>query len=321
MDGEVAKLEKDEEGKPLPVRGDAPWDSETWEIFEKHTGKPVSVVHFGQPAPWSQKFAPGPLELASESGAIPLISMSSEEALLSEFKKGGAREASLREWAKAVKEYGKPFFLRWDWEMNLDGPPFAFPWAEQAHKSPDQFKVAWKYFHNIAEEEGATNITWVWCPNVSYPGSTSLESLYPGNAYVDWTCMDGYNRGTKTAESGGWTTFYNVFSSTYTELTSEKFTGSSKPIMIGETASTESGGSKPEWIADALGTYLPTNFPNIKAVTWFNWNITESGTEWDWPIESSAASTTSFANAISSPYYAENTFKELEPLTRIQPLP
>ncbi|HET9592977.1 MAG TPA: hypothetical protein VFP17_08675, partial [Solirubrobacterales bacterium] len=79
--------------------------------------------------------------------------------------------------------------------------------------------------------------------------------------------------------------------------------------------------SKPEWVANGLGTALYTSFPRVKAVVWFNWNITENGTEWDWPIESSSATTAAFSNAISSPYYASNSFGSLTPLTRIQPLP
>lgn len=310
MDGEVALLE----GKTK--RGDAPWDTKTWEIFEQHSEKKVSIVHFGQPAPWNQSFEPKPLEGTVEESAIPMMDMDSDGVSLSVLN-SGSEDGEFKKWAEKVKEYGKPFFFRWQWEMNLTSTQL----GSEVSKNPKAYVEVWQRFHNIADSVGATNITWVWCPNVVFTGSTPLKSVYPGNKYVDWTCMDGYNHGTKTAESGGWKSFNNVFSETYSELTSKEFEGSSKPIMIGETASTEAGGSKPEWIAEGLGTYLPNNFPGIKAILWFNWNITEKGTEWDWPIESSAASTASFANAISSPYYAENTFKELEPLTRIQPLP
>lgn len=213
------------------------------------------------------------------------------------------------------QNYGKPFFFRWDWEMNGTW----FPWGEQAALNPEQFVKAWRHFHDIAEEKGATNITWVWCPNVLFEGSTSLASLYPGNEYVDWTCMDGYNRGTRLVGEH-WQTFSTIFEKTYNALLS---LAPSKPIIIGETASTEVGGSKASWIEDAFGTQLPKNFPSVKAVAWFNWNIYDKkiGTNWDWPIESSLSSQEAFANIISSPYYAANTFGNLTPLTRIQPLP
>lgn len=326
MDGEVAKLERDLFGNPLPVRLDAPWTKETWDLFEQHAGRPVSIVHFGQPAPWNQSFATSPLELTSGRGAIPMISMGSSGATLTELEEGGTKEGALAAWAKEAAKYEKPFFLRWDWEMNLPSSTHLL-WVNEAHANPAAFVRAWRNFHRIADREGASNITWVWCPNVSFLGSTPLKSLYPGNAYVDWTCMDGYNFGTRP-DGSGWISFKNVFASTYAELTSSEFEGREKPIMIGETASTEQGGSKPEWIAEALGTSLPGSFPKIKALVWFNWNITENGFEHDWPIESPVTtpagpspSTAAFANAISSPYYAGNTFGSLKPLARIQALP
>ena len=95
----------------------------------------------------------------------------------------------------------------------------------------------------------------------------------------------------------------------------------SKPIMIGETGSTDVGGAKAGWISDLLGSQLPATFPRIKAINWFNWNIEEGGGRREWQIESSPSAQAAFAKAISSPYYAANTFGNLPPLARIQPLP
>lgn len=300
---------------------DAPWDKPVWTAFENSTVKPVSIVHFGQEPPWKAAFTKTPLELTSLEGAIPMMSMGSEGATLNELEEGGAKEPSLRKWAKDVAQYQMPFFFRWDWEMNLISAS-NIPWAAEARANPAAFVRAWRNFRRIADQEGASNITWVWCPNVNFPGSTSLASLYPGNAYVDWICMDGYNHGTHTSQWTSWVPFKSVFGPTYNFLTdAKKFEGSQKPIMIGETASTESGGSKSEWITTALENDLPWNFPKIKAFVWFNWNITEAGTPWDWQIESSPAAIEAFASGISSPYYAGASFGNLPPLTRIQPLP
>lgn len=293
--------------------GDAPWDQGTWNVFEGHTGKPVSIVHFGQPAPWTQSFAAEPLNLTKARGAIPLMDMGSNGATLAEIA-SGAQDAFLTSWAKSVKGYEKPFFFRWDWEMNGTW----FKWGEEAAANPANYIAAWQHFREVADAQGATNITWVWCPNVKFTGSTSLAFLYPGDAYVDWTCIDAYNFGTNPIKPGTWTSFSSLVQPTYSELLS---IAPNKPIMLGETASTEIGGSKSEWIADALGTQIPKNFPKIKAVNWFNWNIVENGSRWDWQIESSASAQASFANVISSPFYAGNTFGGLPSLTRIQPLP
>jgi hypothetical protein len=95
-------------------------------------------------------------------------------------------------------------------------------------------------------------------------------------------------------------------------------------MMIGETASIENGPTaKARWIAEALGTEIPNSFPKLKAFVWFNWNIYDGaiGDRWEWPIQSSKASQSSFANAISSSFYANNNFKSLPLLKPVPPLP
>jgi hypothetical protein len=135
----------------------------------------------------------------------------------------------------------------------------------------------------------------VWCPNVTYNGATPYAEVYPGAAYVDWTCLDGYNKGGEY-----YTTFVNLFGASYKALLR---LAPNKPIMIGETASVEDAGKKAEWITSALKA-LPKRFPRIKAFLWFNWQISESGTTWQWPIESSPEAAGAFARAIASPYFA-----------------
>jgi hypothetical protein len=301
------------DGEVYGSSGDAPWSSSTWNAFETDAGKAASIVHFGQPAPWNQPFTAHPLELSTARGAIPLMDMGSNGATLAEIA-SGAKDSYLTSWAKAARSYGKPFFLRWDWEMNGTW----FGWGQEAAASPTQFKSAWRHFHDVVEAQGATNVTWVWCPNTKFKGATSLSSLYPGAEYVDWTCTDGYNRGTNPIKPERWLAFSTVFGSTYTTLLS---LAPEKPVMIGEVASTEIGGSKAKWIDDGLASLLPIKYPKIKAVSWFNWNIPVGESRWDWPIESSESAQAAFSNVISSPYFAGNTFGNLPSLTRIQPLP
>jgi hypothetical protein len=72
--------------------------------------------------------------------------------------------------------------------------------------------------------------------------------------------------------------------------------------MISQVASSEAGGSKAAWIADMLST-LPVNYPQIKAVSWFNWYFNESGTMQPYEIESSATAQDAFKTGIASSYY------------------
>jgi beta-mannanase len=289
--------------------GDAPWDYGTWDLFEEHADKEVSIVHFGQPAPWNQAFAEGPLKLTRERGAIPLMDMDPDGVTLKEIVEG-KKDSHFKTWATAVKNYAHPMFFRWAWEMNGTW----FQWGAEAAKNPTLYKEVWVHLHKLFAEQGAANITWVWCPNLKFSGSTSYSSLYPGDAYVDWTCLDGYNFGTNPAQPDSWKSFSTLYTASYEELLS---LAPSKPIMIGEMGSTEYGGEKSAWITDAIGTQIPKNFPAIKAVVWFNrW---DGGR--DWPIETSASAETAFANAIDAPIYAGNTFGSLPTLEKIKPLP
>jgi beta-mannanase len=223
----------------------------------------------------------------------------------------GSEDAAITTWAQQAKAFGHPFFLRFDWEMNGGW----FPWGTTStnQNTPADYVAAWRHVHDIFAAQGATNATWVWCPNLEYNGSVPYAQLYPGDAYVDWTCLDGYN------ENANSTSFSNLFSQSYSDL--QKI-APTKPIMIGEIGSLEYGaGVKADWISNMLNQ-LPTNFPQIKALVWFNWRCSSSGTPRSWEIESSASSQAAFSNGIGAPYYAAaSSFTMPTQLKPIQPLP
>jgi hypothetical protein len=88
--------------------------------------------------------------------------------------------------------------------------------------------------------------------------------------------------------------------------------------MLAEFGSKEDatdGQRKADWLIDALTVQLPGNFPQIRAVVYFNWNTTTDPTDPDASIviESSAAAQAAFAAGIASSYYAANTFAALPP--------
>ena len=112
---------------------------------------------------------------------------------------------------------------------------------------------------------------------------------YPGDAYVDWTGVDGYNWGTI---NGGWQTFQQVFKDIYPLLAAKK-----KPIMIGEMSSAQVGGDKGKWIDEIIPT-LRASFPLIKCLVWFDINK-----EADWRISSSPESEAAFTRMTRDSYF------------------
>src|SRR5207245_1955691 len=129
----------------------------------------------------------------------------------------------------------------------------------------DSYIAAWRHIHDIFTAAGATNVQWVWCPNAEPDGSLPLEALYPGDAYVDWLGLDGFNR---VAE--GWASFSTIFGTSYRRLTAM----TSKPVIIAETSSSEAlpgmGVSKAQWIESALTQEIPTSFPRVEVLIWYN---------------------------------------------------
>jgi beta-mannanase len=125
---------------------------------------------------------------------------------------------------------------------------------------------------------------------------TDLASLYPGDGYVDWTGLDGYNWGTNPASARGWRSFDQLFRDTYDEIV--EGIAPSKPMMLAEVGSSEHGGSKAEWIRDALAR-VPAEYQQVRAFLWFD----KFDDNMDWPIETSADATQAFAEQIQQPVY------------------
>ncbi len=295
----------------------APDDMAAVSDFETLSRKPLSLLETyegwascAEPSPECRPSTPFPrarLEKMRAYGAIPVFSWASEgvgstteqpEFQLADIIAGNF-DSYLRQWATEAREWGHPFFLRFDWEMNGNW----FPWSESVDGNhPGEFVEAWRHVHEIFTAVGATNVTWLWCPYSNTNGNLPSEAgLYPGDEYVDWTCLDGYNRGTSASPTAPYRSFDEVFRSDYRTITGA--IAPSKPMLLGEVATSEHGGSKSEWIRNMFAE-LPTAYPKVRGLLWFDYY--DQGN--DWPLETSASATEAFAAGISDPRYLTNSF-------------
>jgi hypothetical protein len=198
----------------------------------------------------------------------------------------GAHDAYLRRWARAIRSFGGPVMLRFGHEMNGDW----YPWAEGVNGNrPGDYVAAYRHVHAVFKAAGASNVTWVWSPNVVYPGSTALAGLYPGADVVDVVGIDGYNWGT-TRPGMTWTMPADLFGPT---LAQARAIAPGKPLVIAETASAEAGGSKAAWIGE-LFAWLRTQ-PDVRTVVWF-----DHQKETDWRIDSSPEAAAAFADGLAA---------------------
>lgn len=210
----------------------------------------------------------------------------------------------IQAYATSLRDYGHTIFMRWGNEMNLA----ELPWTGyQNGKDPSKYVAAYRHIHDIYESVGATNVVWVWSPNyASWPPEdwNDYNNYYPGDEYVDWIGVDGYNWGQSSSNSGHeWDSFDSLFADFFADV-SARYPG--KPQMVAEFASVEDdGGSKAAWITDAYGR-MAAFYPNLRAVVWFNepvYDPTVPGTA-DFRVESSSASLDAYRSAISNPYFS-----------------
>ncbi|WP_457965146.1 beta-mannanase [Arthrobacter sp. D1-29] len=249
----------------------------------------MSYKDFGQAAPIAE------LNAVNARGATSLVTWepwlwggngANQPAFALDRITAGDYDTYIAKWGTALASWGKPVMLRFAHEMNGNW----YPWAESANgNQAGDYVAAWRHVHDVVAATGASNVQWVWSPNVPYWGSTPLAGLYPGAGYVDAVSLDGYNWGT----SASWSTWTSPASLFGEGLTALRSLAPGKPIMISETGSAEAGGSKANWNT-ALVSYLVAQ-PDITALVWFHHNK-----EVDWRINSSTSSASALAAALAA---------------------
>jgi Glycosyl hydrolase family 26 len=260
------------------------------DAFARETGRrPVIVLTYKD---WgSLPFSSTELDSIWRRGAVPMITWEPWTASGHYFPlrqiAAGRFDRYLRRAAGSAANWGKPIFVRFAQEMNGNW----FPWGRgHAGNSPRDFRKAWKHLVDLFRFHGATNVKWVWSPNEDSGGSFPFGLLYPGDEWVDWVAIDGFDFGAWES----WPSFTGVFDSTYDRLTAL----TRRPLMIAETGANEEGGDKAAWIASALGREAP-RFSHLRALVWFDAQRPTG----DFRVASSPGSLAAFREAVASPVY------------------
>lgn len=270
--------------------------------FSRTVGSPPAIVMWYQDweQPGVREFDLAKMNAVRNRNAMPMVTWKpwddhggmTQPAYRLQAIAAGSHDAFLRQWARAAAQWGNPFYLRFAPEMNGNW----FPWSAGMNgNTAADYVAAWRHVVTLFRSEGATNVSWVWCPNVDR-GGMPFGNLYPGDAYVDWLALDGYNWGTSTPTNPfyRWETVVEIFADSYRVITQL----SSKPLMFAEIASTELGGDKAQWITQGLLADLPSHFPRVRAVVWFH-----EDKETDWRVNSSSRSLAAYQTVVASSIY------------------
>jgi beta-mannanase len=220
------------------------------------------------------------LNAISGAGAIPLIDWGCGH--IPQIVSGQA-DRVIQNYAEALKSYGKPVFLRWYWEFNDNTP--GSPSGCGGFDNPSGFVAAWQHIWTIFHSVGATNAAFVWCPGLKGKGGDP-STYYPGDQFVDWIAVDGYDRSYKGV---GGTGFSSIFGAFYSE-----WVGHGKPMMVGETGAV---GLQQAQYLQSIQTEAPT-MPQFKAIVYFD----SAGPAADWALQ--GAGITTFQSLLADPYFS-----------------
>jgi PA14 domain/Ca-dependent carbohydrate-binding module xylan-binding/Glycosyl hydrolase family 26 len=275
----------------------APWTAAEIDNFAALTGTKPSVLNWFES--WSDTgFSRANYDAAYSRGITPLMTWqpwnhrygaNQPDYQLADITNGN-HDAYIRAFAQNARDYGKPIYLRPMQEMNSDW----FPWGVCANgNAPGDFVPAYRHIVDIFRAEGATNVKFVWTPNIQ-TACSDYQTLYPGDAYVDWVGLDGYNWGTAHSWSL-WQSPAQVFAASYDELVA---VAPNKPAMIAETASVEYGGDKAVWMRSLYLDTVPNRMPNVRAVLWYHDNLSSTV---DLRVNTSAASLDAYRTVADSP--------------------
>jgi hypothetical protein len=204
----------------------------------------------------------------------------------------GTHDAYIDAVARRIKAVGRRVLIRFAHEMNGD---WSWPWQNQ----PTNYRAAWRRVVGRFRRVGANNAEWVWSPMIMYPnGMRDFRPYYPGDAYVDWTALDGYNWGTVRDV---WRTFREIFGYSIGVITNL----SPCDVIIAETGCHSrgpNGESKGYWFRQTARE-LTQNYPRIKGFVYSHMVDERDGEDADWQVNSPAGALNDWRALVADPQF------------------
>lgn len=272
--------------------------------FEQLTHKKVSIAHFyrGWEALADPKLVTQ-IDMLRKNGWEPMLNVnpyffsqcSANNLSLYKAIANGNCDAFLHKAGKNLHEVKQPFYFLFAWEMNNPQLAWSVP---TSGSSSDDFMATWRHINAIFKQEKVTNAIWVFCPNTQGGKSISYDKIYPGNNYVDWIGLDGYNWGT-TQSWSHWQSFSEVFTASYNHLVN---IAPDKPMVIAEVNTTDQGGDKSAWYTDMFTQQIPYNFPKIQAVVIYNEDRSQQE-QVNWKVDVTSNTLHAFSSAVHAEFY------------------
>lgn len=197
----------------------------------------------------------------------------------------GQHDSDLDRWAADLGSWGHPLLLRFAQEMNGTW----YPWSVGLYgNTAAEYRAAWVRMHRIVSAQ-APNVEFVWAPNVLTEGTRDFADCYPGDRFVDYLGLDGYNWGDTPGHQ--WQSPEKLFSASVAAL---RRLSATLPIVLTEVGCADGAppGDKAQWIRDFFE--LIVRDPDVTGFMWF-----QTDKERDWRFNSTPASTLAFRDGLA----------------------
>ena len=155
----------------------------------------------------------------------------------------GKYDSYITDFASRLKAAPGDVLLRFAHEMNGNW----YPWSGPRLGSGQYIRI-YRHIKDIFDRAGCKNVKWVFSVNFEdVPSGNDYKQFYPGDKYVDYFGIDGYNWG-HAAGDNKWRRFRDIFYPRYREIAAVY----KKPVLITEFGSAEKGQDKAVWIKEAF---------------------------------------------------------------------
>jgi beta-mannanase len=261
----------------------APFSWATYDESATKLGRNPNLV--GYFSGWDKPFRADAVTRSWDHGALPMLTWEShpsdapnDVSVQPEYSlptiTAGAHDEYLRQFARDVTALCLPLAIRLDHEMN----GIWYPWSETTGagvsingNSTGDYAAMWQHVHDIFEQEGANEfVIWVWAPNIinnlpaAKQGLSTLQGLYPGDAYVDWVGVSGYFRPAYKPDNDA------TFAYTYDRTLDQLRAITDKKILLAEVGASEIGGRKPAWVTSFFSAFAEPKNADVVGFGWFN---------------------------------------------------
>lgn len=180
----------------------------------------------------------------------------------------GRWDARYQAIAATLAAYQRPLLVRFAHEMNGAWSPWG---SGIGGNTPAQYVQAWRHVHRLFDRAGATNVLWVWSPNiVRGTAGAPLVTYWPGRAYVDFAGLTGYGVHEQSAAV--------TFDSDLTQI--QRFAPGIRVVMTETGVQTDA--LKQSWLT-SFGSWLRAH-PQVAGFVWFE-KQRKDGAGADWRFD------------------------------------